>query len=116
MQFQYKENKVRSACNAILRYLHVHSYTRIQLEQLLKTTENHADLTQAFHTILYRLSQQLTADAKGTFNELTCIRQIGKLQLNQAVYLPTPEALIGAGYNTQEINHRITGNGYIRRK
>ena len=116
MQFQYKENKVRSACNAILRYLNVHGYVRIQLHQLLKTTENHADLTQAFHTILYRLSQQLTADAKGTFNELICIRQIGKLRLNQAVYLPTPKALIGAGYNTQEINHRITGKGYIRRK
>lgn len=116
MSHVYKETKIRSAWNAIQQYLHVQNYGSIRLYQLMKFTEKSADLTEAFHTILYRLSLQLTADAKGSVNELICIRQIGKLRLNQAVYLPTPEALIGAGYNTLEINHRITGNGYIRRK
>lgn len=116
MPHYYKETKIRSAWNALQKYLYVQKLTHFNLEKLIKFAKNSADLTEAFHKILYRLSLQLTADVKGTFNELICIRQIGKLRLNQAVYLPTPKALIGAGYNTHETNHRITGNGYIRRK
>lgn len=88
----------------------------INLEKLVKIALKSPDLTEAFHSILYRLSQSLTANVTGINNDRIRIRYIGKLRLNQPLYLPTPKELKGAGYKTEEINHRITGSGYIRRK
>lgn len=116
MYHQYKEMKVISALNALQKYLDVQNLACFNLKETIRFIRNPSDLTETFHTILYRVSQQLTSDVTGTFNEVIRVRQIGKLRLNQAVYLPSPPALISAGYNTRKINHRITGNGQVRIK
>lgn len=116
MPHRYSEQKIRSGLYAIQNYLRVESLNHINLEKLVKTALKSPDLTEAFHSILYRLSLLLTAKTKGLNNELVRIRHVGKLRLNQPLYLPTPRELQGAGYKTEEINHRITASGYIRRK
>jgi len=116
MPHRYSERKISSGLYALQQYLRVENLNHINLEKLAKFALKSPDLTEAFHSILYRLSQLLTANVTGLNNELVRIRHIGKLRLNQALYLPTPRELKGAGYKTEEINHRITAGGYIRRK
>jgi hypothetical protein len=116
MPHRYSERKISSGLYALQQYLRVEKLNQINLEHLVKTAVKSPDLTEAFHSILYRLSQLLTANAAGLNNELVRIRHIGKLRLNQPLYLPTPKELKCAGYKTKEINHRITTSGYIRRK
>ena len=116
MPHRYSEQKIRSGLYAIQNYLRVENLNHINLEKLVKTALKSPDLTEAFHSILYRLSQLLTANTIGLNNELVRIRHVGRLRLDQALYLPTPKGLKGAGYKTEEINHRITASGYICRK
>lgn len=115
MPFYYSKTKMRSALNAIQRYIVVQDITRVSFEKTMNEVVATKDLTHAVHQVLYRISSQLTMNLSEENNERIKVRQIGKLRLNQAIYLPTPNELKHAYYSTAEVNHRITGNGVIRR-
>ena len=115
MPFHYREKRLSSALNALQNYISVQEFTQCNLENIVKSVTRTRDLTEAFHSIIYRLSKMLTAEVTGITNQFVRIRKIGKLRLNQPLFLPTPKELKWGGYNTEEINHRITGNGDIRR-
>lgn len=115
MPYHYNKRKMRSAYHALQSYINIQETTDISLGEVMKFVANPKDRTEVFHNVLYRISQQLTVNAKETFNELVCIRKIGKLYLNQPVYMPTPRELVWVGYNTKDTNHRIMANGLIRK-
>jgi hypothetical protein len=115
MPFHYREKRLSSALNALQKYITVQKLTQCNLENMVKSATGARDLTEAFNSIIFRLSKMLTAEVTGITNQYVRIRQIGKLRLNHPLFLPTPKELKWGGYNTKEINHRITGNGVIRR-
>lgn len=115
MPFHYKEPKIRSGLTAVQAYLIVQQLTHINLEKIIKEMVKAKDLTEAVHQMLYRLSSLLLAELKDINNEIIKVRQVGKLRLNQAIFLPTPKEFKHVYYSTAEVNHRITGNGVIRR-
>lgn len=114
MPFKYSERKLRSGLHALQQYTRKHQPQVGNLKRLAKE-QSSFDVTEAFHYLLYKLALVLRPATAGLPNELVKVTKLGRLYLNQPVYLPTPYGLKWVSYNTEEVNHRITSEGQIYR-